>query len=159
MPMPKSTRTPEEWREYRRLKMARWREANPERSKANNRRTVATWREANPEANREMKQRSYIANPKSRMLGAAKKRAEKAEVPFDIVADDIEIPTHCPVFGFELVDGGDRNNSPSLDRIKPELGYVKGNIQVISTRANRIKNDATPEEMRRLADFMAKIAA
>ncbi|WP_210240170.1 hypothetical protein, partial [Mesorhizobium sp. M2E.F.Ca.ET.154.01.1.1] len=78
---------------------------------------------------------------------------------YSLTKDDIFIPTHCPVFGFELKDGGDRNNSPSLDRIKPELGYVPGNIQVISTRANRIKNDATPDELRLLADYTAKLAA
>jgi hypothetical protein len=44
--------------------------------------------------------------------------------------------------------------SPSLDRIKPELGYVPGNIQVISARANVMKNDATPEELLAFANWV-----
>ena len=55
----------------------------------------------------------------------------------------------CPVLGIPLVigEGACSDNSPSIDRIIPELGYVKGNIKVISRRANRIKNDATPDEL------------
>lgn len=44
-------------------------------------------------------------------------------------------------------------NSPSLDKIVPELGYVKGNIVVVSLRANQIKSDATIEELQAVAKF------
>jgi hypothetical protein len=44
--------------------------------------------------------------------------------------------------------------SPSLDRIVPELGYVKGNVRVISDRANRIKRDATLEELRAIVKYV-----
>ena len=57
--------------------------------------------------------------------------------------------------------GGDLKNSmiraPSLDRLIPELGYVKGNIAVVSTRANIIKRDATPEELMKVAKFYEKV--
>ncbi|WP_145960516.1 hypothetical protein [Novosphingobium meiothermophilum] len=46
-------------------------------------------------------------------------------------------------------------NSPSLDRIEPELGYVPGNTIVISNRANRLKSDATIDELRAIASFYA----
>ena len=36
---------------------------------------------------------------------------------------------------------------PSLDRIDGAKGYVKGNVRVISHRANMLKNDATIEEL------------
>lgn len=39
------------------------------------------------------------------------------------------------------------NNSPTIDRINPKLGYIKGNVWVISNKANRFKNDATLEEL------------
>ena len=43
--------------------------------------------------------------------------------------------------------------SPSLDRIKPHIGYIRGNVRVISYQANRIKCDCTdPDIFQRLAD-------
>lgn len=67
------------------------------------------------------------------------------------------IPSHCPILGIPLFKGksGGEANSPSLDRIEPELGYVPGNIVVISNRANRLKSDATIDELRAIASFYA----
>jgi hypothetical protein len=91
------------------------------------------------------------------MLKAAKERAGKAGVPFELTEDDILIPTFCPVFGIRLErklgSKGPGNASPSLDRIIPERGYVPGNVVVISNRANRAKSDLTSSELRALADF------
>lgn len=85
------------------------------------------------------------------MFHRAKQRARLKNIPFTITLTDIVIPTHCPILGLELVrnKGGKRAlpNSPSLDRINPTLGYVPGNVRVISFRANTIKNDATKEEI------------
>lgn len=90
------------------------------------------------------------------MLGEAKKRALKKELEFNIIRTDIVIPEYCPILGIPLLRGSKvvNANSPSLDRIDPSKGYVKGNIQVISNRANTIKNDATPEELMKVALFM-----
>lgn len=88
----------------------------------------------------------------SQMLSAARSRAKKRGVPFALTADDISIPSHCPILSAPLTQGGG-DWAPSLDRIKPELGYVPGNVIVISQRANRIKNDATPQELYALAEF------
>jgi hypothetical protein len=49
--------------------------------------------------------------------------------------------------------------SPELDRIVPSLGYVKGNVLVVSRRANRIKTDATVEELQQVASFYAALTA
>ena len=49
---------------------------------------------------------------------------------------------------------GDTNYSPFFDRIYPKKGYVKGNIVIVSYKANRIKTDATVDEIRKVADFM-----
>lgn len=97
------------------------------------------------------------------MLWSAKKRAQEKELPFDLTEDDIVIPDKCPVLGIKLEAqygrGGLASNSPSLDRIYPWLGYVKGNVIVISHRANRLKNDATPYELHRIASFYRKLTA
>jgi hypothetical protein len=67
------------------------------------------------------------------------------------------VPEFCPVLGIRLacnVRGGPCDASPSLDRIRAELGYVTGNIAVISMRANRIKNNGTAAEHEAIARFM-----
>jgi len=60
------------------------------------------------------------------------------------------------VLGIPLKFGG-KDYAPSMDKIIPALGYVKGNIQIISMRANRIKSNATTEELRLVADYMQRI--
>lgn len=68
------------------------------------------------------------------------------------------IPDHCPILGLPLyrnVGGRAQGpHSPTLDRINPALGYVRGNVRVISSRANSIKSDSTPEELLRVAAYM-----
>lgn len=70
-------------------------------------------------------------------------RASAKGLPFDLTALDIDVPVTCPVLGTPLVFGGGKNHpdSPSVDRIIPELGYVRGNINVISNKANTLKRD------------------
>lgn len=96
-------------------------------------------------------------NPVSYLYQNAKSRAKKAGLEFTIEKSDIIIPEKCPVFGvpLELVYGeGTKNNKPSLDRIDSSKGYVKGNVQVISWRANNLKSDGTLEEFIKLVEFM-----
>jgi hypothetical protein len=94
------------------------------------------------------------------LWNAAKQRAKKQGVPFDLSPLDLKemgIPDVCPVLGIPLNkspgDGsGVRNdNSPSLDKFVPSLGYVKGNVHIISWRANRFKSDGTPEDWIKIA--------
>jgi len=87
-----------------------------------------------------------------------KKRAKQKNLPFNLDQSDIAYPDTCPVFGYKLVRGTNRSkaNSPSVDRIIPSLGYVKGNIQIISNKANTMKQDATPEELRMFARWVLK---
>lgn len=94
-----------------------------------------------------------IRNPKKVMLNAAKRRAFSKGIPFEVTVDDFEIPEFCPVLGLRLErntnseNGVASDNSPSLDRIKPRLGYVTSNVRVICWRANKLKSDATLEEL------------
>lgn len=92
----------------------------------------------------------------------SKTRAKKKRVPHDLTFDYILslVVDKCPVFGCDLVYSNVQHkiwNSATLDRIVPELGYVTGNVQVISSRANSVKNDATPEELMKVAQWAATI--
>lgn len=95
--------------------------------------------------------RVKATSEEKRMLNRAKERAKKQNVPFSITEKDIVIPKYCPIFGIKLEHHrgkpGAYKSSPSLDRIVPELGYVPGNVWVISQIANQCKGMATPEEM------------
>ena len=93
-----------------------------------------------------------------RMLVFARFRAKRDGLPFNLTLDDIVIPDVCPVFGVPFVFGAKGNHpySPSLDKLIPELGYVKGNIRVISYRANTLKRDASFNEIARLYRWMRK---
>jgi hypothetical protein len=90
------------------------------------------------------------------LLSAARSRAKRQKVPFDLTEDDIAIPARCPVLGIPLErgEGKPTPNSPSLDKIIPALGYVKGNVAVISHRANSIKNNASIHELRALVRWL-----
>ncbi|WP_292156797.1 hypothetical protein [Brevundimonas sp.] len=70
----------------------------------------------------------------------ARKRARRLNLTFNLPRDSIVIPPSCPVLGLPLQTGGKRSErSPSLDRIRPQDGYVVGNVRVVSDRANRLK--------------------
>lgn len=65
-------------------------------------------------------------------------------------------PTKCPVFGKKFVARGVGFSpwSPSIDKINPKRGYVRGNVQVISMLANAMKRNATPRQLRQFAEWV-----
>ena len=84
-----------------------------------------------------------------------KSRCKRMGREFSIDIKDIIIPEKCPVFGFEL-KREDRETwmcAPSVDRIDSSKGYIKGNVTVVSRRANIIKRDATIEELEQLFNY------
>lgn len=98
-------------------------------------------------------------HPEIMLLRWARDRARKFNLPFSITAVDIVIPETCPVFGFPLVrnlgvKGKGVPTSPSLDRIIPELGYVPGNVRVISRKANAMKSDYDLADLQALARWI-----
>jgi len=99
----------------------------------------------------------YKLPPQYYLWKHAKRRAARGGLPFNIKPSDVAIPSHCPCLGIPLIPGlGKRTHdgSPSIDRIIPELGYVSGNIRVISYKANAMKRNGTAEELRRIADYI-----
>ena len=93
------------------------------------------------------------------ILKTAKYRAKKRGIPFNIEKQDIILPTHCPVLGIklklsDLAKNGGAPYSYSLDRIDPNVGYIKGNIMVMSHLANSMKSNATKEQLLSFANWI-----
>ncbi len=95
----------------------------------------------------------------SRLLVSARAHAQNKGLNIDITLEDINIPEKCPVLGIPLffTKGKRTRNTPTIDRINNAKGYVRGNIVVVSWRANDLKKDATVQELRRLAKFYGEI--
>ncbi len=92
------------------------------------------------------------------LLYGIKNKAHTNNIPFDLSERDIVIPETCPVLGIPLVPGVavTHDGSPTIDRITPALGYVKGNTCVISHKANRIKNNGTLEDLKQVVKYLKK---
>ena len=105
-----------------------------------------------------MKQKR-LEKPEVELLKGAKYRAKKKGLPFNITLDDVRAPDVCPVLGIPLYvgEGVLHKGSPTLDRFDPELGYVQGNVNVISSLANTIKSNATWSEVLAVSQWMQKI--
>lgn len=89
------------------------------------------------------------------LLSRIRSNCRKFQIPFDLELADMHIPDVCPVLGIPLsLTSTHRDNWPSVDRIIPELGYIKGNVRIISYRANRIKNDATVQELEQVLKYV-----
>lgn len=98
--------------------------------------------------------------PEWKMHQRAKMRSKASGLEFNISVEDIEIPDICPILGIRLNmnsgKSGAYKNSPSLDRINNDMGYTKGNIQVISQKANAMKHSASKLELQRFAIWVNK---
>lgn len=86
-----------------------------------------------------------------RLLNNARNRAINKNLEFNLTIDDIIIPKECPILETPFVMGkkGDYMYTPSIDRIDNSKGYIKGNIQIISMKANTMKNSASTEELQK----------
>lgn len=101
------------------------------------------------------------------MCSRLKRQSSAKNLPFNLtpeyLLDIFPKDEKCPVLGIKLIWGdktktfrGPRMNSPSLDKLVPDLGYVKGNVNWMSMRANYIKQDASPEELLKVANWLKK---
>lgn len=98
-------------------------------------------------------------NIASLLLTQARSRSKKKNIEFSITIDDIVIPEICPILQIPLTrnEVHCKDSSYSLDRIDPLKGYVKGNVQIISHRANQIKSNATLDELEKIVSFLKTI--
>lgn len=90
---------------------------------------------------------------KGSVFSKARKRAEARGLDFTIDRLDYPVPERCPVLGLPL-DWSDWNHTPTLDRVDNSLGYIPGNVVVISMRANALKGDASLEELEALVRYV-----
>ena len=123
------------------------------------------WRDANPEKARKWcssdagKQYSQVWNKTDgrlkRWLSQARARAKMKGLDFSITLEDLVVPELCPVFGIPLMFSDTvTDNTPTIDRVDSSRGYTKDNIQIISSRANRLKNNATLTELTQLVEYV-----
>ena len=122
---------------------------------------ASQYRQEDPIRYSAVQRRAYLKDPRVFMLYRARIRAKQKSVDFLITKDDIHIPEFCPVLGIPLVVGtGEKtDNSPSLDRVIPSMGYVKGNVQVISDKANTLKSHGSLEELEKVVAYLKREAA
>jgi hypothetical protein len=95
----------------------------------------------------------------SMLLSNIKVRSKKFHIECNLCKEDIVIPDICPVLGIPILldQPGMSDNSPSVDRIDNNKGYTKDNVSVISMRANRLKSDASPAELRALLEYVTEL--
>ena len=160
-------KNPERRREYEKARLAKmspeqresrkeyyraWRLANLESVKAKDGAKYQRRKEVIADQGRQ----SRLNNTEFEIWKSAKSRAKRNGMEFGIEVEDVIIPKTCPVFGIPLFvgEGNHTPNSPSLDRLDSAKGYIKGNVFVISHRANCIKRDATAEELRMVLAYV-----
>ena len=108
--------------------------------------------------------RSTIESRIKKTLSSAKSRAKKKKITFNLTYDDIkDIPEFCPIRKVKMqfkeygVGHGYDDNTPSLDRLNPDAGYTKDNVNWISMKANTMKNNGTLEDVKNLAEWWGKM--
>jgi hypothetical protein len=141
----------ERQRAYKARHKERLAEANRQRAKS--------LRAADPAGVRAADRAAYARNKRVRLIKSIRSRAAKNGISFDIEVSDLVWPTHCPILGMKLdyeASFPPPDNGVSVDRIIPSLGYVRGNVQVVSWLANRMKSNATPEQMLSFARYVIK---
>ena len=98
-------------------------------------------------------------NVRGKICRSATQRAKEYNIPYNIHSEDIILVKMCPLLNVPLKYGNNvpTDFSPSLDKIIPSLGYIKGNVQVISLLANQMKSSANDEQLITFAKNILKI--
>lgn len=136
--------------EYNRL----WRAKNPEKARANRKRSYQRLRGC---------PNTWAKIKAMRIRNKLRRDGLPPDITHQDILDAIPADNICPALGVKLAFGttlARKWDGPSVDKIDPRKGYVRGNLCVISYRANAIKQDCTdPNDLRRIADYMEKALA
>jgi len=146
---------PEERKERERQKRTRYAQSH----QADINRKARQYRKDHPEivhARDKKKHEKTRQNPAKECWRQTRKRARADGIPFELEISDIIYPETCPILGIPLVHhiGKAQNDSPSLDRLIPSKGYVKGNCFIISKKANVMKQDNTLEDFEKIITYI-----
>ena len=116
-------------------------------------------RNNNPEHYKELSRKSYRKNIRSVLLTQSRQRAKRYGYEHNITVEDIIIPEYCPILGIPIFISEKQCswNSPSLDRIDNNKGYIKNNVMVMSFRANTLKSNGTAEEFEKILEFLKRM--
>ena len=118
---------------------------------------VRTCQKKYPERTKTGQRRKYDRakkrDPVVFLLRNARARAREKRLDFTITADDVTLPTSCPLLDIPIFSGkcSPTGNSPTNDRRDNSKGYVPGNVWIISHRANTIKSNAEADELLKIA--------
>lgn len=140
---------PERKREYAKERLAVCGDAM--RAKA------AEWREANRDHLRAKSTARRLQKRAMCLVAAARVRARSKGVAFALTADDVAAlqavidAGRCQLSGVQFTFGKRSATSPSLDRIRPEFGYVSGNVRVVCHALNAGMGDWGGDELLRIA--------
>jgi len=107
------------------------------------------------EQERNHKRERYSDNPMYISLLSKKTFSKKYNLPFNLTLEDLIVPEYCPLLNVKMERG--TPYTPSIDRIIPSLGYVKGNIQIVSLKANLMKTNATLKELKSFCENAPKL--
>lgn len=134
--------TPEEKKQRRRESYLRRKEYYLEQNKR--------WRDSHKDHRSQHAAKKHLErkknSPELYLWKYAKARSKYANLAFDLQLEDILIPEVCPYMKTPFIMG-DKQLAASLDRIDSSKGYTKDNVRVISYKANRMKNNATEQEL------------
>lgn len=96
----------------------------------------------------------------TKQLVGLKRRARARNLEFNLIREEIVIPVACPVLGIPLEQIKDRtrvkknNNTPTFDRVDNTKGYTKDNTRIISWKANKLKSNASLEELKAIVTYI-----
>ena len=101
---------------------------------------------------------STVENHLKRKLSRLKERSKRYNIPFDLTYEDLLeqlnkqnrlcFYTDEPLTFYEYKKIPNRRLAPSVDKVIPHKGYVRGNIVWCIDRINSIKYDVTLDEMK-----------
>lgn len=95
------------------------------------------------------------------LYNRVKASAKKRNIIFDLTLsqlNELTFPISCPILDIPLKfnRGRAQDDSYSFDRMDSSVGYTIDNIMIISNRANKLKSNATEEELQRFAKIYGR---
>lgn len=109
------------------------------------------------------KDRRLISAIRNRITSSKSRNTKRSNTPFDIDLDYMYTLWNyqkglCALTGYPMVIDGHTNLRLSIDKIKPNLGYTKGNVQWTIFSANRAKGDLSSKDFIKMCKMIIERA-